>query len=227
MRHGGMLPKDHAGHDTLPHDSHQDTMFRGRPAGLGCTPTTTHITAPLAWLLVWWTGSMRSASGSTCIHCLSRRVVGLGHLHLLPMDLVKMSKTRRQLSYGNKGRWSKEIFRVEAMRNTSPLTYVVADAAGEPTKGTFYGREIQKDILTWMPSWTTAGMGTPHSTWLSGLFQHFQLLGKWPGLDQRWFCHTPAAMLWTAASGCSVFIAPWDGKSCMHLWQLHGLHTAQ
>ena len=46
MRRGGMLPKDHAGHDTLPHDSHQDTMFRGRPAGPGCTPTTPHITAP-------------------------------------------------------------------------------------------------------------------------------------------------------------------------------------
>ena len=33
---------------------------------------------------------------------------------------------------------------MEAMRDTSPVTYVVADAVGEPIKGTFYGPEPKK-----------------------------------------------------------------------------------
>ena len=33
---------------------------------------------------------------------------------------------------------------MEAVIDTSPMTYVVADVAGEPIKGTFYGLELQK-----------------------------------------------------------------------------------
>ena len=33
---------------------------------------------------------------------------------------------------------------MEAVRDTSPVTCIVADAVGEPIKGTFYGPELQK-----------------------------------------------------------------------------------
>ena len=55
-----------------------------------------------------------------------------------------MSKTHCQFAKGYKGHWSKEIFCAEAVLDTSPVTYVVADATGEPIKGTFYGPELQK-----------------------------------------------------------------------------------
>ena len=73
-----------------------------------------------------------------------RRVVGQGPLQLAPRDHVRMSKTCCQFAKGYKGHWSKENFCVEAVRDTSPVTYVVADAADEPIKGTFYGPELQK-----------------------------------------------------------------------------------
>ena len=73
-----------------------------------------------------------------------RRVAGLGSLQLASGDQVRMSKTRRQFAKGYKSHWSKEIFRVEALRDTSPVTYVVADAGGEPINGTFHGPELQK-----------------------------------------------------------------------------------
>ena len=166
MRRGGMLPRgDLAGHDTLPHERHQDTMFRGHPAGPGCTPTTPHITA---WRLVWWTGSMRSAFGSTCIRCLPRRVIGLGHLHLLPMDLVKMSKTHRKLATG-----SRRSFMWRPCGTPAPWPtwwpMLPVNLPREPSTAWKSRRTYHRTTLTWMPSWTTAGMGTPHSTWLSGL----------------------------------------------------------
>ena len=73
-----------------------------------------------------------------------RRVAGLGSLQLASGDQVRMSTTHRQFAKGYKGHWSKDIFRLEAVRDTSPVTYVVADAGGEPIEGTFYGPELQK-----------------------------------------------------------------------------------
>ena len=61
-----------------------------------------------------------------------------------PGNGVGMSKTCHQFTKGNNGHWSKEIFHLEAMWDPSPMTYVVADAGGEPIKGTFYGPELQK-----------------------------------------------------------------------------------
>ena len=55
-----------------------------------------------------------------------------------------MSKTCPQFAQGYKSHWSKEIFCMGAMQDTSPVTYVVADATSEPIKGTFYGPELQK-----------------------------------------------------------------------------------
>ena len=127
-----------------------------RPTGPGiswtfcrpcCALITPHITAPLAWRrAVNW-----AVAEQVWEHLYSPRrpwcVVGLGSLQLAPSDQVRMSKTRRQFAKGYKGHWSKEIFHVEAVRDTNPVTYVMADAGSEPIKGTFYGPELQKVTL--------------------------------------------------------------------------------
>ena len=59
-------------------------------------------------------------------------------------DSVRMSKTRRQFAKGYTGHWSREIFRVDAVRDTFPVTYAVSDASGDRIKGTFYGQELQQ-----------------------------------------------------------------------------------
>ena len=99
-------------------------------------------------------------------------VVGQGPLQLAPGDHVRMNKTHRQFAKGYKGHWSKEIFRMETVRDTSPVTYVMAVATREPIKGTFYGLELQKgmppDYFEVEFILDTHRRGTPQSTWLSG-----------------------------------------------------------
>ena len=137
---GETLPKDIAGHDSSSHDTQQDAAFHGHPAGL------------IAHLQLHT--SQHHHHGHSCseldqwgahlgMQCLGR-VVGLDHLHLSPGNWVRMSKTCRQFAKGCKGHWFKEIFRMEAVWDTSPVTYVVATAAGEPIRGAFYSPELQK-----------------------------------------------------------------------------------
>ena len=59
-------------------------------------------------------------------------------------DKVRLSKTRRQFAKGYTGHWSREVFTVDRVLDTTPLTYVVADASGEAIKGSFYGPELQR-----------------------------------------------------------------------------------
>ena len=103
-------------------------------------------------------------------------VAGLRTLRLTARERVRMWKTWHQFTKGYIGHWSKEIFHVEAMQDTSPVTYVVADAAGEPIEGTFFRPELQKSYhwttLMYMPFWTHADVGTGPSTWLDGSSTH-------------------------------------------------------
>ena len=55
-----------------------------------------------------------------------------------------MSRIQHQCAKGNNNHWSKEIFHMETTQYTSPVTYKVADAAGEPINGTSYGQELQR-----------------------------------------------------------------------------------
>ena len=71
-------------------------------------------------------------------------VVGLGHLHLSPGDRVRVSRIQHQFTKGNNNHWPKEIFHMETMQDTSPVTYMKADAAGEPINGTSCGQELQR-----------------------------------------------------------------------------------
>ena len=75
-----------------------------------------------------------------------RSVAGLWRICLSTGDRVRMSKTQGQFDKGYKDHWSKEIFHVEAVQDSGPVTYVVADAAGEPIKGPLYGPELRMVI---------------------------------------------------------------------------------
>ena len=117
-----------------------------QPALLHTYNSTHHSTIGMAPLAVNWTNAEHV--WERLYSLLPRQhpgwVVGLGHLRLSPGDLVRMSKTRRQFAKDYEGHWSKEIFWMEAMQDTSPVTYVVANAAGELIKGTIYGLKIKK-----------------------------------------------------------------------------------
>ena len=65
----------------------------------------------------------------------------------IPRDWVRMSKSWSQLTKGYTGHWSKEIFHVEAVQDTSPMTYNVSNAMGQTIKGTIYEPELQKVML--------------------------------------------------------------------------------
>ena len=105
-----------------------------------CAPTTPHITAPLTWHLVRWTGPMQSAR--ECLYSPPpwqhlRWVVGLGYPCLSPGDWVRMSKTHCQFTKGYQGHCSKESFTWRSCE-TPALWPMVADAASEPIKGNSY-----------------------------------------------------------------------------------------
>ena len=63
---------------------------------------------------------------------------------LWPGDHVRISAARRTFDRGYLPSWSQEIFTVVRSLPTTPRTYALRDAAGEPVKGTFYYPELQK-----------------------------------------------------------------------------------
>ena len=65
----------------------------------------------------------------------------------IPRDWVRMSKSWSQLTKGYTGHWSKEILHIEAVQDTSPMTYNVSNAMGQTIKGTIYELELQKVML--------------------------------------------------------------------------------
>ena len=42
--------------------------------------------------------------------------------------------------------WSEEIFVIKEVKNTVPWTYIINDLNGEEVIGTFYEKELQKQI---------------------------------------------------------------------------------
>ena len=150
-------------------------------------------------------------------------VVGLGHLRLSPNDHVRMSKTQHQLAKGYKGHWSKEIIHMEAVQDTSPMTYVVAALQANLSWGPSMDRSSRRSYrwttFMWRPSWTCASVGTPPSTWLSG-----------PATRT---ISTPEKVTWLASVAIqSCPSAPWnftDGvrvaclQSAPRCWMLHSL----
>ena len=43
--------------------------------------------------------------------------------------------------------WSREVFKIRRIRQTSPVTYNLEDLQNEPIRGVFYEQELQKTKL--------------------------------------------------------------------------------
>ena len=59
-------------------------------------------------------------------------------------DYVRISKARHAFAKGYVGRWSEELFRIERVNNTLPVTYELKDWNGEDITGVFYTEELVK-----------------------------------------------------------------------------------
>ena len=59
-------------------------------------------------------------------------------------DPVLIPKTRKPFAKGYRGEWTGEIFKIDLIRNTEPVTYNLADLQGDRIIGIFYERELQK-----------------------------------------------------------------------------------
>jgi len=60
-------------------------------------------------------------------------------------DRVRIGKYKRKtFDKGYTPNWTEEVFVVDEIQWTSPITYKIKDLNGEPIKGTFYREELQK-----------------------------------------------------------------------------------
>ena len=59
-------------------------------------------------------------------------------------DRVRIYSYKNKFDKGYKPNWTKEIFVVDEIKNTNPITYKIKDLDGEPIIGSFYIQELQK-----------------------------------------------------------------------------------
>ena len=60
-------------------------------------------------------------------------------------DTVRISKYKRKtFDKGYTPNWTEEVFIIDEIRPTTPITYCIKDLNGEDVKGTFYTEELQK-----------------------------------------------------------------------------------
>lgn len=59
-------------------------------------------------------------------------------------DHIRISKLRMSFERGYTPNWSYEIFKINKVLNTDPITYEIKDAGGEAVEGCFYEEELQK-----------------------------------------------------------------------------------
>lgn len=58
-------------------------------------------------------------------------------------DYVRISKYKSTFAKGYTGNWSTEIFQIDKVQNTNPVTYLLRDSNQSPIKGSFYELELQ------------------------------------------------------------------------------------
>ena len=62
-------------------------------------------------------------------------------------DRVRITKKKGKFEKGYTTRWTKEIFVIEKVLNTNPVTYKINDLKGEEIKGSFYEQELQITVF--------------------------------------------------------------------------------
>ena len=58
-------------------------------------------------------------------------------------DRVRIYRYKRTFEKGYKPNWTKEIFVVDEVNKTIPITYKIKDLEGEPILGSFYKEELR------------------------------------------------------------------------------------
>ena len=59
-------------------------------------------------------------------------------------DRVRIVKVRKRFQKGSEQLWTEEIFVIEKVKTTKPITYILKDSKGEIISGGFYFEELQK-----------------------------------------------------------------------------------
>lgn len=59
-------------------------------------------------------------------------------------DMVRISKFKHIFSKGYLPNWTTEIFKINKIQITNPVTYLLDDLQGQPIRGAFYEPELQK-----------------------------------------------------------------------------------
>lgn len=62
-------------------------------------------------------------------------------------DRVRISRKKTTFEHKYAPNWTREIFHITRIHNTSPTTYTIADSEGEEILGKFYKRELLKTKL--------------------------------------------------------------------------------
>ena len=62
-------------------------------------------------------------------------------------DRVRIQKYKNIFAKGYTPKWTKEIFVVEKVNKTAPLTFKIKDLNEEPILGSFYTEELQKTMF--------------------------------------------------------------------------------
>lgn len=75
---------------------------------------------------------------------LSKKGVGRRRKKFRVGDIVRISKFKNLFEKGYTKNWSTELYTVEEVKKTRPVTYKIRDSSGETIKGGFYEEELQK-----------------------------------------------------------------------------------
>jgi Integrase core domain len=59
-------------------------------------------------------------------------------------DKVRMSRVKGIFEKGYLPNWSEEVYTIEKVKKTTPITYIIKDSLGEVIQGSFYNEELQK-----------------------------------------------------------------------------------
>ena len=64
----------------------------------------------------------------------------------LKFNIAGVSKLNNIFAKGYVPNWSEDIFVIKKVKNIVPWTYVFSDLRGNEIVGTFYGKELQKQM---------------------------------------------------------------------------------
>ena len=115
-----ILPNILAGYNLTPHSSH------------GLPPAKiTHLNKEIVWLKLF---------NNRAISYDKKKDFNKG-------DYVRIANRSKTFTKSYKPQWSREVFRINKLNHTDPITYVLEDLAAEIIDGDFYSQELTKTSL--------------------------------------------------------------------------------